>query len=61
MRAMTGRFGQVARGGAVLGIVLLVATSAAVAQEHAMGDGIKVHGHWTIDVKNPLRLAPRRY
>src|SRR5690349_20637709 len=39
-------------------LVLLVAAAPARAQEEketprGPGDGIKVHGHWTIDVKNP--------
>jgi hypothetical protein len=37
----------------VLAAALLVAAPAGSAQEKAAAEGIKVHGHWTIDVKNP--------
>jgi hypothetical protein len=47
------RFGRVAREAVVLVVVLLLAASTALAQERATGEGVKVHGHWTIDVKNP--------
>lgn len=51
MTVMTREFRQ-AMIAALATLVLLAAASAALAQEKSMGDGIKVHGHWTIDVKN---------
>ena len=47
------RFERVGRYTVVLAAALLVAASAGSAQEKGTGEGIKVHGHWTIDVKNP--------
>lgn len=52
MTAM-GRLERVGRYTVVLAAALLVAASAGSAQEKGKGEGIKVHGHWTIDVKNP--------
>ncbi len=52
MTARTGRFVCAAYGAFVVAAVLLVAASPAAAQQRALRDGIKVHGHWTIDVKN---------
>lgn len=47
------RFERVGRYTVVLAAALVVAASAGSAQERGTGEGIKVHGHWTIDVKNP--------
>jgi hypothetical protein len=52
MSGITERFGYTARAAAMLAVTLLASGSATSAQEKAMGDGVKVHGHWTIDVKN---------
>lgn len=52
MKAMD-RFERVGRYTVVLVAALLVAASAGSAQEKGTAEGIKVHGHWTIDVKNP--------
>lgn len=52
MRAMTGQLGGVRRMAAVFAVALCAAAPAAFAQERPGGDGIKVHGHWTIDIRN---------
>ena len=53
MTGRTGWFVGASRGAIMLAIVLLAAAAVPVAQEKAADEGIKVHGHWTIDVKNP--------
>ena len=52
MRANTRQLGVVVQCAVAL-VVLLLGGTNAFAQEKAGGDGIMVHGHWTIDVKNP--------
>jgi hypothetical protein len=53
MRASMRQVGPAIRCTAVLTALLFAAASPARAQEKAGSGGIKVHGHWTIDVKNP--------
>lgn len=54
MRSKMRKFGVLASLAATAMVLLLGAAPRALAQEKekATGDGIKVHGHWTIDVKN---------
>lgn len=53
MTARTGRFMCRAGSPVLVAVMLLVATSVPIAQERGTREGIKVHGHWTIDIKNP--------
>jgi hypothetical protein len=53
MRAITRQFVPAFQCAAVMLALLCAAASPARAQDKAGGDRITVHGHWTIDVKNP--------
>src|SRR5262245_7735550 len=50
---MRNRRGVSGIGGAILAALLTVGTTAAMQAQTSRNDGIKVHGHWTIDIVNP--------